>query len=191
MRMMERMEVFFGRRFVNDQTEPKAELKDLVKRKHAVKDVDGEISCTVAVFGDPLFTVPKHCICQPGAGSSKEKSAYASRQFMLGGREAGPAAPFLAARLRLPLRAEVGTCMAVVFPCLSLTYMLRSWDLGLRNRGGPSTLYSTWNKRMPTPKFEPSPVPPRCFKVTPWHVLKPRIPEPLPLPSPSCVGASP
>ncbi|CAE7404082.1 unnamed protein product [Symbiodinium sp. CCMP2456] len=65
--------VFFGRRFVNDQTEPKAELKDLVKRKHAVKDVDGEISCTVAVFGDPLFTVPKHCICQPG--SSKASTA--------------------------------------------------------------------------------------------------------------------
>ncbi|OLP91771.1 hypothetical protein AK812_SmicGene26489 [Symbiodinium microadriaticum] len=62
--------VFFGRRFVNDQTEPKAELKDLVKRKHAVKDVDGEISCTVAVFGDPLFTVPKHCICQPGTSKA-------------------------------------------------------------------------------------------------------------------------
>ncbi|CAE7409165.1 unnamed protein product [Symbiodinium natans] len=64
-------EVFFGRRFVNDQSEPKAELKDLLKRTYSVKSVDGEISCTVAVFGDPLFTVPKHCICQPEPSEGK------------------------------------------------------------------------------------------------------------------------
>ena len=89
---------------MNDQTEPKAELKDLVKRKHAVKDVDGEISCTVAVFGDPLFTVPKHCICQPG--TSKEKSAGASFCGAVCIEVPGDGTHVA----RLPLRREAGTC---------------------------------------------------------------------------------
>ena len=56
-------EVFYGRRY--DENSKRAELKDLLKRKYSSKDVRGDVSCTVAVFGDPMFTVPKHCVCQP------------------------------------------------------------------------------------------------------------------------------
>ena len=44
----------------------KAELKSLVKKGFALREnVTGEVKCSVDVFGDPLFTIPKHCVCQP------------------------------------------------------------------------------------------------------------------------------
>ena len=64
-------EVFYGRRFQNDGNGVRAELKDLIKKRYVVKEVHGRVQCTVDVFGDPIFTVPKHCVCQPRDEASR------------------------------------------------------------------------------------------------------------------------
>ncbi|CAK8999297.1 unnamed protein product [Durusdinium trenchii] len=63
--------VFYGRRFQNDGNGVRAELKDLIKKRYVVKEVHGRVQCTVDVFGDPIFTVPKHCVCQPRDEASR------------------------------------------------------------------------------------------------------------------------
>lgn len=57
--------VFYGRRWENEERGIKAELKALLKKGHAMREVQGEVKCSVDVFGDPIFTIPKHCVCQP------------------------------------------------------------------------------------------------------------------------------
>ena len=57
--------VFYGRRFQNEAKQIRAELKELIKKKYTVKEISDRVQCSVEVFGDPIFTVPKHCVCQP------------------------------------------------------------------------------------------------------------------------------
>ena len=62
--------VFYGRRWEDKDQHVKAELKSLVKKGYAFREnVTGEVKCSVDVFGDPLFTIPKHCVCQVKLGS--------------------------------------------------------------------------------------------------------------------------
>ena len=70
-------EVFYGQRWENEDRGIRAELKALLRKGHVSKEVQGEVKCSVDVFGDPIFTVAKHCVCQPSDQNSPSCFCFA------------------------------------------------------------------------------------------------------------------